>query len=468
MFNNNRYDYAPRSAQVLRGLLDEAGIEATRRRRAGAGERYALLMRILSLVHGPLVRSEFFGDVVRAEGHELDEWSVVDDPDAAAARRGYDAVLVFGGQMNVDQEDEHPWLRAEDELVRDAPRARRAAARRLPRRSAAGEGGRRARRPVAGAGARLRPRELTDDAEARSALRRRCRASSTCSPCTSTRSTCPTGAVELARSSVCSQAFRLGDRAWGVQFHPEIRLEQIAEVGALTASGRTATRSSPSCASASTSGRRSARSSAARSSRRPRAGPGPGSRLDGQLAPDATTRATSRRSSMRRSRRRGGSGRRAPSASRCGSTRRSPSRLEGRRARCTCSTVSQRMSTAMSRLRAPGMWPWRGSHALPRVPSYSPSVRTSTRSASGRRAAARQLGVDRHCAATTSSSSRTAGRSDDLVEPRGEVRRQLEPEHVARTDHPRQIRDRREPVRAADRTPRSRSASALSSPRRNA
>jgi uncharacterized protein YecE (DUF72 family) len=28
-FNNNRHDYAPRSAQVLRGLLDEAGVEAT-------------------------------------------------------------------------------------------------------------------------------------------------------------------------------------------------------------------------------------------------------------------------------------------------------------------------------------------------------------------------------------------------------------------------------------------------------
>jgi uncharacterized protein YecE (DUF72 family) len=28
MFNNNRYDYAPRSAQLLRGLLDEAGLEA--------------------------------------------------------------------------------------------------------------------------------------------------------------------------------------------------------------------------------------------------------------------------------------------------------------------------------------------------------------------------------------------------------------------------------------------------------
>jgi uncharacterized protein YecE (DUF72 family) len=29
LMNNNRYDYAPRSAQILRGLLDKAGIEAT-------------------------------------------------------------------------------------------------------------------------------------------------------------------------------------------------------------------------------------------------------------------------------------------------------------------------------------------------------------------------------------------------------------------------------------------------------
>ena len=37
----------------------------------------------------------------------------------------------------------------------------------------------------------------------------------------------PSGAVELARSRVCTQAFRLGDAAWGVQFHPEVTLEQI-------------------------------------------------------------------------------------------------------------------------------------------------------------------------------------------------------------------------------------------------
>ena len=37
----------------------------------------------------------------------------------------------------------------------------------------------------------------------------------------------PAGAVELARSAVCTQGFRLGDHAWGVQFHPEVLERQI-------------------------------------------------------------------------------------------------------------------------------------------------------------------------------------------------------------------------------------------------
>jgi GMP synthase-like glutamine amidotransferase len=37
----------------------------------------------------------------------------------------------------------------------------------------------------------------------------------------------PAGAVELARSPVCSQAFRLHDSAWGVQFHPEVTPEIV-------------------------------------------------------------------------------------------------------------------------------------------------------------------------------------------------------------------------------------------------
>ena len=37
----------------------------------------------------------------------------------------------------------------------------------------------------------------------------------------------PAGAVELARNELCTQAFRLGEDAWGVQFHPEVTLAQV-------------------------------------------------------------------------------------------------------------------------------------------------------------------------------------------------------------------------------------------------
>jgi GMP synthase (glutamine-hydrolysing) len=39
----------------------------------------------------------------------------------------------------------------------------------------------------------------------------------------------PDGAVELARSRVCTQAMRVGECAWGVQFHPEVRAAQIEQ-----------------------------------------------------------------------------------------------------------------------------------------------------------------------------------------------------------------------------------------------
>src|SRR6185437_3941297 len=37
----------------------------------------------------------------------------------------------------------------------------------------------------------------------------------------------PAGAVELARNELCTQGFRLGEEAWGVQFHPEVTLAQV-------------------------------------------------------------------------------------------------------------------------------------------------------------------------------------------------------------------------------------------------
>ena len=55
------------------------------------------------------------------------------------------------------------------------------------------------------------------------------------SPCsgTATPSTCPTGAVRLASSPRSpNQAFRVGERAYGVQFHLEVTGEMAARVGA--------------------------------------------------------------------------------------------------------------------------------------------------------------------------------------------------------------------------------------------
>ena len=37
----------------------------------------------------------------------------------------------------------------------------------------------------------------------------------------------PEGAEELARSNACTQAFRLGDAAWGIQFHAEVTHDQV-------------------------------------------------------------------------------------------------------------------------------------------------------------------------------------------------------------------------------------------------
>ena len=73
-------------------------------------------MRILSVDHGPLVRSELFGDVIAAEGHELVEWEIGAAPQPTGE---FDAWIVLGGHQNVGEEEQYPWLLEEYELLRD-------------------------------------------------------------------------------------------------------------------------------------------------------------------------------------------------------------------------------------------------------------------------------------------------------------------------------------------------------------
>jgi GMP synthase (glutamine-hydrolysing) len=185
-------------------------------------------MRILSVVHGSDVGSELYGDVARDDGHVLEEWSIVDEAGPPRAVDDYDAVLVFGGQMNVDQEDAHPWLRDEDELVRSL------VDRGVPLLGVCLGGQLLAK----AAGAHVGPLgerergfvrvELTDEAEGDPLFGSLPREFDVF-VMHEYAFHVPEGGVELARSSVCSQAFRLGERAWGVQFHPEIRVEQIED-----------------------------------------------------------------------------------------------------------------------------------------------------------------------------------------------------------------------------------------------
>lgn len=185
-------------------------------------------MQILSLVHGPQVQSELFGDVVRADGHTLDEWSVIDEPEPPRPLGEYDAVLVFGGHMNVDQEEEHPWLRGEDELIRSLVE------RRVPVLCICLGGQLLAKAAGAHVGPSPEPEfgfvraTLTDEAAGDpifGSLPREFDVFEAHGYAFHV----PDGAVELARSSVCSQAFRLGECAWGILFHPEVRVDQVVE-----------------------------------------------------------------------------------------------------------------------------------------------------------------------------------------------------------------------------------------------
>jgi GMP synthase (glutamine-hydrolysing) len=179
-------------------------------------------VRILALTHGDNVGPGVFEDAVQAAGHELVERNVARDgvPD-----EGTDAAIVLGGAMHPDQEDRHPWLAPElrfleRELERGTPLLGVCLGSQLIAR-AAGARVFRAAEPEVG----WLEVELTENASGDpvvAALPQRFDAFQW----HHYTHDLPEGAVELARSPVCTQAFRLG-RAWGVQFHPEVRGDQV-------------------------------------------------------------------------------------------------------------------------------------------------------------------------------------------------------------------------------------------------
>jgi GMP synthase-like glutamine amidotransferase len=76
-------------------------------------------MRVLCLTHEDDGPAGLFAEVVRERGDEILEWNVSQGPPPEPPE-SFDALIVFGGSMHVDQEDRHPWLTGQLDLIRQA------------------------------------------------------------------------------------------------------------------------------------------------------------------------------------------------------------------------------------------------------------------------------------------------------------------------------------------------------------
>jgi GMP synthase (glutamine-hydrolysing) len=184
-------------------------------------------MRAIAVVHQGDAGLGVFASVLSARSDDLEVWRP-DRGEAAPADIGrYDAMLVLGGAMHVDEENRHPWLTAEKAVLR------RTLDEGLPAlgiclgaqllAEAAGGRAERAVRPEIGwhavelaAAARADPL-LSLPPERFTAFAWH-----------SYEIVPPPGSEALARSPGCLQAFRAGERAWGVPFPAEVTRDAIA------------------------------------------------------------------------------------------------------------------------------------------------------------------------------------------------------------------------------------------------
>jgi GMP synthase-like glutamine amidotransferase len=184
-------------------------------------------MKLLAVIHGANVRGGVFQDVVEETGHRYDEWSLATGAPSPRPLDEYQAVIVFGGSMHADQDDRHPWLRDENELIRELLE------RRVPLlgvclgiqliAKAAGA----AVYPVPdGPEIGWLPVELTDGADDDPVFSYLPKSFDAFGWHYYTYDL-PAGAEELAGSARCNQAYRLGETAWGIQFHAEVTLETV-------------------------------------------------------------------------------------------------------------------------------------------------------------------------------------------------------------------------------------------------
>jgi GMP synthase (glutamine-hydrolysing) len=178
-------------------------------------------MRILAMVYQDDAGPGVWGEAIQRRGVQLDQWPVPEEAGPPADPAGYDAVMTFGGAMHAHEEEGHPWLRTQKQMLADL------IARGTPLLGACL--GAQILCVAAGGQVRKMPEpeiawidvELTPEGGADPLLGPMAPGfagfnwhSYECLP--------PEGAAVLAKSSKCIQAFRVGDSVWGIQFHAEV------------------------------------------------------------------------------------------------------------------------------------------------------------------------------------------------------------------------------------------------------
>jgi GMP synthase (glutamine-hydrolysing) len=183
-------------------------------------------VKVLSFVHGEDAGAELFAPLVAEAGHTLEEWSFERGTAPPRPRDAYDAVLVFGGGMHIDQEDSHPWLREEGRwlgelLERPVPTLGVCLGSQLLAQAAGASVGLLTEPEIGWSEVELTEAGAADPVLA--VLPGRFDAFQW----HHYGHELPDGAVALARNAASLQAFRLGEAVWGVQFHPEVTEPQI-------------------------------------------------------------------------------------------------------------------------------------------------------------------------------------------------------------------------------------------------
>jgi GMP synthase-like glutamine amidotransferase len=177
-------------------------------------------MRVLAIVNEKEAGPGVFAEAARDAGHALVEWSAYEGTPAPELD-GYGAAMVLGGAMNVDDEEKHAWLRDEKRLIaqlaeRGTPIIGSCLGAQLVAEVLGGSATRASHPEIGWHEVEMTP-EAADD-PVMGALPPKFEAFQW----HSYEATPPEGAATLATSPVSVQAYRIGDRIWGIQFHAEV------------------------------------------------------------------------------------------------------------------------------------------------------------------------------------------------------------------------------------------------------